>query len=370
MTITNPSRLPAARSEFGIWENLSKPSGDIWKTRVWIGRVEKGWSRSRSNLPTAFPAEEPRIILREYFMKTSNGVKVKILGAGSVGNHQAQSCRRVGWEVSVVDNDPKALERMKNDIYPKRYGAWDDSIKLFTPDKEPKGGFDIIMLGTPPDVMMKLALEALKENPKLLHLEKPLCAPDLKGVDEFRAELRKHPETIVVVGYDNAVGQALEEFAKMLRDKVVGNILTLDVEFREHWRGIFGAHPWLAGPWETYLGYWKRGGGAGGEHSHALHLWRHLAEAAGWDKISDVKSSLAFKKEREAEYDYLTTFLLKTESGKVGRVVQDVITFPVKKWARAQGEKGFIEWVGNARPEGDLLRYQVEGGELVEKVVP
>ena len=163
----------------------------------------------------------------------------------------------------MVDADPKALERMKNDIYPKRYGAWDDSIKLFTPDKEPKGGFDIIMLGTPPDVRMKLALEALKENPKLLHLEKPLCAPDLKGVDEFRAELRKHPETIVVVGYDNAVGQALEEFAKMLRDKVVGNILTLDVEFREHWRGIFGAHPWLAGPWETYLGYWKRGGGAG-----------------------------------------------------------------------------------------------------------
>ncbi|HBT81320.1 hypothetical protein A2757_01440 [Candidatus Giovannonibacteria bacterium RIFCSPHIGHO2_01_FULL_48_47] len=296
-------------------------------------------------------------------------MKVKIIGAGSIGNHLAQASRRMGWEVSVVDADPKALERMKNDIYPKRYGAWDDSIKLFTPDKEPKGGFDIIMLGTPPDVRMKLALEALKENPKLLHLEKPLCAPDLKGVDEFRAELRKHPETIVVVGYDNAVGQALEEFAKMLRDKVVGNILTLDVEFREHWRGIFGAHPWLAGPWETYLGYWKRGGGAGGEHSHALHLWRHLAEAAGWDKISDVKSSLAFKKEREAEYDYLTTFLLKTESGKVGRVVQDVITFPVKKWARAQGEKGFIEWVGNASPEGDLLRYQVEGGELIEKIV-
>ena len=35
---------------------------------------------------------------------------------------------------------------------------------------------------------------------------------------------------------------------------------------------------------------------------------------------------------------------LKTETGFIGRVVQDVITAPSRKWARAQGEKGFIEW--------------------------
>ncbi|KKT61437.1 MAG: Dehydrogenase-like protein, partial [Candidatus Giovannonibacteria bacterium GW2011_GWA2_44_26] len=99
--------------------------------------------------------------------------KVKVIGAGSIGNHLTQASRRMGWDVVVVDADPKALERMKNEIYPQRYGKWDESIKLYTPDKEPKGGFDIIMIGTPPDVRMKLALEALKENPKLLHLEKP-----------------------------------------------------------------------------------------------------------------------------------------------------------------------------------------------------
>ncbi|OGF74373.1 hypothetical protein A2W57_02450 [Candidatus Giovannonibacteria bacterium RIFCSPHIGHO2_02_43_16] len=295
--------------------------------------------------------------------------KVKVIGAGSIGNHLTQASRRMGWDVVVVDADPKALERMKNEIYPQRYGKWDESIKLYTPDKEPKGGFDIIMIGTPPDVRMKLALEALKENPKLLHLEKPLCTPDMKGVLEFNEELKKHPGTIVVVGYDNAVGSALVELAGMLEKKTFGEILTLDVEFREHWRGIFSAHSWLAGPWETYLGYWKRGGGAGGEHSHALHLWKYLADVSGFGGITDVKSFFDFKKERDAEYDYLATFLLKTASGKVGRVIQDVITFPVKKWARAQGSNGFIEWVGNASPEGDLLRYQIEGSEMVEKMV-
>src|SRR3990167_8627874 len=260
--------------------------------------------------------------------------KVKVIGSGSIGNHLTQASRRMGWEVCVVDADPKALERMKNEIYPQRYGKCDESIELYTPDKEPKGNFDIIMIGTPPDVRMKLALEALKENPKLLHLEKPLCTPDMKGVLEFNEELKKHPGTIVVVGYDNAVGSALVELAGMLEKKTFGEILTLDVEVREHWRGIFSAHPWLAGPWETYLGYWKRGGGAGGEHSHALHLWKYLADISGFGGITDVKSFFDFK-----------------------------------KWARAQGSNGFIEWVGNASPEGDLLRYQIEGSEMVEKMV-
>ena len=301
-------------------------------------------------------------------MKTSNGVKVKILGAGSVGNHLAQSCRRVGWEVSVVDNDPKALERMKNDIYPKRYGAWDDSIKLFTPGKEPKGGFDIIMIGTPPDVRMKLALEALEEKPKLLHLEKPLSTPDLGEVKEFEKSLAKYPEILVTVGYIYAVSESIEAAVELLKKKIFGEILTLDVEIREDWRSIFAAHPWLSGPAETYLGYWRRGGGAGGENSHGLHLWQYLAEVAGWGALKEVKTDFSMKKEKETEYDELIAFLFKTEEGKVGRVIQDLFTHPFKTWARLQGEKGFVEWHLRGVPEGDLVRYQVEGEDLVEKV--
>ena len=52
-------------------------------------------------------------------------VKVKIIGAGSIGNHLAQACRRVGWDVAVVDRDPEALQRMKHILYPSRYGRWD-----------------------------------------------------------------------------------------------------------------------------------------------------------------------------------------------------------------------------------------------------
>lgn len=295
-------------------------------------------------------------------------MKVKVIGAGSIGNHLSQASRRMGWDVTVIDADSKALERMKNDIYPTRYGAWDDSIQLFTSDKEPKGGFDIIMIGTPPHVRMKLALAALDENPKLLHLEKPLCTPDLAGVEEFNNALKNHPNTLVTVGYDNAVGEAVDYAVGIVKKGDVGDILTIDVEFREHWRGIFSAHPWLKGPWETYLGYWQKGGGAGGEHSHALHLWKYFADVSGWNGIKDVKSSFSFNKEEGAEYDRVAVFVLTGQNGKIGRVVQDVVTYPVKKWARFQGDRGFIEWLGNAVPEGDVVRWQSEGNDVVEKV--
>ena len=89
--------------------------------------------------------------------------KAKIIGAGSIGNHLTKACRDIGFEVTVVDRDAAALKRMKEDIYPKRYGAWDESIKLFTAADEPKGGFDAMLIGTPPDSHMSVALAAVKQ---------------------------------------------------------------------------------------------------------------------------------------------------------------------------------------------------------------
>ena len=208
----------------------------------------------------------------------------------------------------------------------------------------------------------------LEDRPRLLHIEKPLCTPDLAGVSEFISARQRFGETIVTVGYDHGIAESVEAVAALAREGMFGKILTMDVEFREHWRGIFSAHPWLAGPWDSYLGYWRRGGGAGGEHSHALHLWLFFARALGWGSVTTAKSLFDMQEERGGEYDRLAAFLLKAERGGAGRVVQDVITYPVRKWARLQGECGFIEWHCNGAPEGDLVRYQTEGKELVERV--
>lgn len=286
-----------------------------------------------------------------------------------MGHHLAYASRRMGWDVTVIDNDPKALKRMRTDVYPARYGSWDESIKLFSSAKEPKGGFDIIAFGTPPDVTVKLAAKAFKEKPRLLHLEKPFCPPHMKGAHELIAEMKKNPEMMVTVGYMYSVSEGIAAVALILTSGKLGEILSLDVECREHWgQGVLKAHPWISGPWDTYLGYYKRGGGAACENSHGLHLWLYLADRMGWEGITDVKAAFSMRNENGANYDGSATFLLKEKSGRVGRVTQDTITSPTKFLLRAQGEKGFLEWQCRGVPEGDVVRWQEEGKKVKEKI--
>lgn len=286
--------------------------------------------------------------------------RVKIIGAGSAGCHLAQAARRVGWEVFVIDNDEKALHRMIVDIFPQRYGKWDEEIQWAVEDSN-RGTYDIIMIATPPDVRLQIAHKALEENPKLLHLEKPLCPPFFSDSAPKLLRLGSH-SVIITVGYNHSVSESIQHVVQLVRDEVIGEVITMDVEFREHWSGIFAAHPWLSGPQDSYLGYWNRGGGAGGEHSHALHLWVYLAEIMGWKSVNEVKAMFDMKSEHKAYYDQVAAFMLRTENGKFGRVIQDVITRSTRKFLRLQGIKGFIEWQYRGGPEGDLVRLELENG--------
>lgn len=294
-------------------------------------------------------------------------MRVKVLGAGSIGNHLSNAARRLGWSVDIVDTDPAALERTRKQIYPGRYGSWDDAIGLHTPDAAPIGGYDLICIGTPPDSHVRLARAAVAERPRAVLVEKPVCGPDLAGAAELDAEA-KAAGVAGFVGYDHVVGRAARKIAELLADRAIGEIATIDVEFREHWGGIFAAHPWLSGPWDSYLGFSARGGGASGEHSHAANLWQHFARAAGAGRVVEVAASLDSVSDGRVDYDRLCLLNLRTETGLLGRVVQDVVTRPPRKWARIQGVAGFLEWHCGAEPGVDIVRGETENGVIAMRV--
>jgi predicted dehydrogenase len=292
-------------------------------------------------------------------------MKIKVLGAGSIGNHLSNAARRLGWSVDLIDIDPAALKRTRDEIYPTRYGSFDEAIRLYASDQAPKGGYDLILVGTPPDSHMLLALAALDENPRAILIEKPVCTPALDGVDALLAKARLK-NCRLFVGYDHVVGAAAERFCALIDEGRVGEIETLDVEFREHWGGIFAAHPWLSGPSDTYLGFWRRGGGAAGEHSHAFNLWQHFAHRLGKGRVSRVTADLDYVEENGSNYDRLCLANLETEHRLMGRVVQDVVTRPGRKWARLQGKDGYIEWVCGLEPGKDAVKYPGPNGEVLE----
>lgn len=292
---------------------------------------------------------------------------ILIYGAGSIGNHLSQSARKMQWDVTVVDTDPAALKRMQEDIYPSRYGSWDEGINLvkLSEFKSKPGDFDLIMIGTPPDSHLKLATESLSLKPKILHIEKPLGTP-IDDYQQFLSSCEASPSVLVTVGYDHAVASSVSHACDVIRDGLLGDVLSIDSLTREHWAGIFGAHPWLAGPHDSYLGYWKRGGGALCEHSHALHLGLVFAAASGWgDMLLQTAWSDVQRGQKGEVYDRRSDLILTSHERKgTLRVTQDVITRPTEKKVTVVGEKGSLQL--SLSPTLDQVKHFGPDGQLVE----
>ncbi len=289
-------------------------------------------------------------------------MRAKIIGAGSIGNHLARALRGTGAAVDLVDTDPAALARARDEIYPSRYGAWDEAIGLHLAGEAPQGDYDIIVIGTPPDTHLALADAALDEGCAALLVEKPLVTPDLAGLDAFVAKVEA-TATRVFVGYTHGVADATTAFVERIRAGAIGDVLTIDTETREHWGGILAAHPWLAGPEASYLGSWRRGGGALGEHSHGLHLWQQLARAFGAGEVDAVSATMDLASVGGVEYDRIALLDLTTSTGLVGRCVQDVVTRPPAKGARVTGTDGVMVLRFEREHERDVIVTTRSSGE-------
>jgi predicted dehydrogenase len=284
--------------------------------------------------------------------------KVKIIGAGSIGNHLANACRICDMQVDLVDNDPAALLRTREEIYPQRYGIWDHKINLYLSSEQPKSGYDIIFVGTPPDTHLKVALEAVKELPKLIVIEKPLCDLNFEELEPL-IHAAKSNNIRLLVGYDHAVSKSFQYFEESIQhDK---NIMTLDVEFREYWGGIFAAHPWLDGPKDSYLGFYKRGGGALAEHSHGLHLYVYLCAALDLGEITEVTANIDYEINDDVQFDRISLINLKTDKGLIGRCVQDVVTSNVNKTVNVTSRDG--SYVLNFKKEVDSV--SLPSGQII-----
>ena len=169
------------------------------------------------------------------------------------------------------------------------------------------------------------------------------------------------------MGYHHTLAKSTEFFLSKCRSNK--NILweTLDVQFREHWGGIFNAHPWLDGPGDSYLGFSEIGGGSTCEHSHALNLWQYLAKTLGKGRIVEVQAMMDFFIKNEIKYDKLAFFNLKTDKKFTGRVVQDVITKPSSKVAKIQSSDAYLEWHCSYKENADLIKNNIDS-ELEELV--
>ncbi len=282
------------------------------------------------------------------------GKYIKVYGAGSIGNHLTNAAVELGYKVTVVDIDETALERMKNDIYPNRYGKWNDDIDLFLLGKEPRLKYDLVCIGTPPSSHIDILLSLISDHSGPILVEKPLCQPTKSVLSKLQG-LSKSDMNRIFVGYNHVVSKASKLVEKLIKTDL-GTVLSIDVEFREHWGGIFAAHHWLSGPEDSYLCNISEGGGSSGEHSHALNLWQHFSRISGKGEISKVFSQFNIVDKDNMKYDDKVYFVVETEKGFKGSITQDVITYPSRKTIKIQGSNLFLEWICNFNQNNDLVK--------------
>lgn len=283
--------------------------------------------------------------------------RVKIYGAGSIGNHLANAFRGLGWAVSMCDTEQAALDRTKHQIYPARYGRWDEDIRLATVEDLLDEPFEVVAIGTPPDTHVEILLRELeKATARVILVEKPLCGPGLEGCAEL-VKLARDKGIPVCVGYNHVLTRNTALAAEFIRNGGLGTPQTMGVTWVEHWGGIFAAHPWLDGPADSYLGDASRGGGACGEHSHGINIWQHFAYLLGVGKIAMVSAVMERVTASDIDYDQIVQINVMTEKGFTGYIIQDVVSRPALKLARIQGTAAALEWRVNSDSQHDEVRY-------------
>lgn len=296
-------------------------------------------------------------------IKKFKNKNILIFGSGSIGNHMTKASRELGFNVYVTDKSAEALERMKYNIYPKRYKKWDININLvdYKDVFKFKKKFDLIIIGTPPTTHLAiyyLCKKKLKYG-KIL-IEKPLTNYSDKLLRKFSKE--KNNQNIFC-GYNHSVSKSFIYFFKKLNK--YKKINQIDVSWKENWDGILKAHFWLKNEFSSYLGDIKNGGGALQEHSHGLHLLSLILKNKNISLVNcDFIKKGIFKKNK---YD-----LFYSISGIKNKIFfnyqTDLLTKPADKSIKISDGENQIYLIFNYAQNKDAVIIHKNGIQISKKI--
>jgi hypothetical protein len=276
--------------------------------------------------------------------------KIMIFGAGSLGNHLTNAGLKAGYEIYITDKSDKALNRMKKQLFKKRYGYWSEHINLIKTKEVNKifdTKFEIIIIGTPPKTHLMLYDFCKKNlNYKKILIEKPLCVYSQK-INNFS----KNDYTFC--GYNHSVSPSIKYFLNLLTQNKI-NYLFSSIKWKEGWTGILNAHYWLKDEFSSYLGNIEKGGGAIHEHSHPIHLAAIILKSLSNKNIKVENSNLLFKKKKKIKYDYFANILLNSDKNKVN-VEIDLIEPGSKKEITIYFKNKIIRWIHNYSDSNDAV---------------
>ena len=288
--------------------------------------------------------------------------KILIFGAGSIGNHMTHACLKLGLKVYITDISEESLKRMKSVVYPKRYGSWNEKISIinYKDIYTNKTNFDLLIIGTPPITHFDIFFNSIKYLKfKKILIEKPLAHFLEKRIRLFKNNQKK---IFTFCGYNHSLSPSFTSYSNLIKNIPIKNILLIDVEWKEGWKGILGAHFWLKNEFQSYLGNIKKGGGALHEHSHGLHLLICILSLYKI-KLKEKKTIMQFKKKNKLRYD-LHTCLTWFEDKFLIKYETNLISEPSKKKITIDTVKYKYFWINNYKKNIDaVIKKNISDGK-------
>ena len=278
-------------------------------------------------------------------------MNIKIIGAGSAGNHICFAFRKIRAKVTLTDASNESLLRTKNIIYKKRYGKWDSSIKLIK-EQNDFSKYDLIIISTPPNTHINLLNKNINNSDNFL-IEKPVCSPSYKNIKILNKIIKNNRKKNFYCGYNHRLFPSTNFFKKIVNLNYK-KINFINVNFKENTSGFLNAHFWFKSLNDSYLSKTKEGGGALCEHSHALNLAQYLLKDSKKIKIASKK--LVFKKIKKSYYDKSADLFL-TERNKLVQVVQNFETQPTEKSVEVSGNNFYAKLIYNFDKSNDKIIY-------------
>ena len=289
---------------------------------------------------------------------------ILIFGSGSIGNHMSNASVSLGCNVSITDKDPKALKRMKNEIYPKRYKKWNLNINQIQYKNvyNIKKKFDLIIVGTPPDSHFEI-FNKCKKN---LIFNKILIEKPISNFQDHRIyDLGKtHKNLKIFCGYNHSVNFSMRYFFDILKN-IKKQIKAVSINWKEGWDGILGAHPWLINEFDSYLGNYKKGGGSIQEHSHGIHALVCILNILKIKKFKLLDKLILYKKKGGKKYDYFSSFFIENNN-IFFKYETDLITFPPEKNIYVKFKYGYLKWICNYKKNLDAVIFKNHNKILIK----
>ena len=278
-------------------------------------------------------------------------MKIKIIGAGSAGNHIAYALTtlREIKEITITDISKKALLRSKNQIFIKRYGKWSKKLKLELESENIKkrNFYDGIVVSSPPEYHKKNIQENISKSNNFL-IEKPLCSPKKSQIDFFKKIKKKYNNKIFLSGYNHRLFPSTIFLKKKIKRE---KVLSCNVSFKENIGGFLKAHNWMKSINESYLSKTKLGGGALCEHSHALNLVQYFIKHKN---IQILSKQFKFNKDKKNYHDLSFGAQLKLDK-TMCEFEQNFTTLPVEKIVTIFTNKKIYKLIYNFENNNDCI---------------